>query len=234
METLTDTTRIIGLFKRLQEQRALLSIKIEDHPHEFTTAIINVSPEKGTITLDELKPDHGHTLLKRSPIFRARTQLEGVTINFTATVVEFGKQDAIDYYTIQIPTQLDYHQRRQSVRISLNSAIQFPVTLTTANGLTITGNLADLSVGGLRVRFDKDLPLAIEDGQHLDCSFLLPSDNKEKFRCEVIVRVIRHHHEGHKAPSLGGQFFDITKPQERQISRTVMLLQRVAQQKRYG
>jgi c-di-GMP-binding flagellar brake protein YcgR len=234
METLTDTTRIVGLFKRLLERRALLSIKIEDHPQEFTTAVINVSPENGLLMLDELKPEQGHALLKLSPTFKARAQLEGVQIAFTATMIEIGEQDAIAYYTIQIPAQVDYHQRRQSVRIPLSAANPLPVTLTAEDGLSLKGNMADLSTGGLRIRFDRDLPTALEPGQKLDCSFPLPPDNKQRFTCEVIVRVIKGHHESYKAAFIGGQFADITKPQERQLARMVMLLQRVSQQKRNG
>lgn len=234
METLTDTTRIVGLFKRLLEQHTLLSIKIEGHAQEFTTAVINVSPENGAFMLDELKPEQGHALLKLSPTFKARAQLEGVLIVFTATVMAFGEQDAIAYYTIQIPSQLDYHQRRQSVRIPLSAANPLPVTLTTEDGLSLRGNMADLSLGGLRIRFGMDLPTTLEPGQKLECNFPLPPDNKQRFTCEVIIRVIKGHHESYKAAFIGGQFIDITKPQERQISRMVMLLQRVSQQKRNG
>lgn len=232
METLTDTARIIGLLKRLQEQRALLSVKIENHPLEFTTAVINVTPEGGYLMLDEFQPQQGHELLKHSPIFKVRAQLEGVAISFNATVAEFGEQDAIAYYKIPIPASMDYHQRRQSVRIPLSAAHPLPVTLTAEDGMTLKGNMADLSTGGLRIRFDKDLPTTLEPGQNMDCSFPMPPDNKQNFTCGLVIRVIKGQHESHKAAFIGGQFIDITKPQERQIERTVMLLQRAAQQKR--
>lgn len=232
METLTDTARIIGLLKRLIEHRALLTIKIGDHRQEFTTAIINLSTDGGYLMLDELKPESGHELLKQTPILQARAQLEGVVIGFKATVAEFGEQDAIAYYRIPIPAALDYHQRRQSVRIPLGGATPLPVTLTTTDGSALKGNMVDLSAGGLRVRFDKNLPASLEPEQQLSCSFLLPPDNKEKFVCDIVIRVIKREHEIHKAAFIGGQFIDISKQQERHIERTVMLLQRLAQQKR--
>lgn len=234
METLTDTARITGLLRRLQEQRTLLSVRIEGHSQEFTTAIITLSAENGYLMFDELKPQQGHELLKQSPGIRVKAQLEGVVIVFNTTVTEFGEQDAIAFYRATLPATLDYHQRRQSVRIPMSAANPMPVSLKTEDGLLLKGNMADLSIGGLRVCFDKDLPAQLEPGQKLDCSFPLPPDNRERFTCELVIRVIKGRHESHKASFIGGQFVDITKPQERHVERAVMLLQRAAQQRRNG
>ncbi len=232
MEKLTDTARIVGLLKRVLEQRVLLSATIENHSQEFTTAIINTSPAEGYLMLDELKPENGQALLKQNQTLKLKAQMDGVLMVFSTTVMEIGEQDAIAYYKIQIPAQMDYHQRRQSVRIPASATKSLPITLKSKNDLILTGSMADLSIGGVRIRFDSDLPSILEVGQQLDCSFPLPPDNKQLLLCNLAIKVIKRQHEPFKAAYLGGQFIDITKPQERQIERTVMLLQRAVQQNR--
>ncbi len=233
METLADTARIIVFLKRLLEQRVLITVRIADHAQGFATAIIKLSSDhNGYLILDELRPRQGHDLLKLTPTIRVSALLDGVTLDFNSTVTTFGEEDGIAYYKLAIPKLLNYFQRRESIRIPLSATISMPATLTTADNLILKGNIADLSIGGIRIRFNKDLPKNIEPDQLMDCSFLLPADNKQPFTCEVRVRAIKGRHESHKAAFIGGQFVGISNIQERQIERCVMLLQRTAQQKR--
>ena len=233
MEILTDNVRINGLLKRLFELRALLTIKISDQQHEYTTAVIKVSPEKGFFYLDELKPEQGHERLIKNPLFKAKAQIGGIYIAFEANIDAFGEQNNIHFYRIKIPSKLDYYQRRASVRITLSAANPLPVKLKSADGDELEGAIADLSLGGLRVRFTSDIPNKIQPGQKFICTFPLPPNNKESFSSEVVIRAIRHKGGANQAlPFVGAQFTSVSKINERQIQKTVMTLQRAAQQKR--
>lgn len=234
METLTDSTRIIAIFKRLLERRALLTVRIDSQPQHFTTALLDISTDGGALLLDELKPEAGHKLLQETPSFQVRAQLEGVEIGFHATVTQFDRQDGIAIYRVPVPGTIAYHQRRQGVRVQLSHVNPLPVSLTSTDGITVTGSMADLSIGGLRIHFTNELPETLQSGARLECSFPLPPDNKERFTCDVVIRVIKHSPDNLKTAFMGGQFVEITKPQERLIERTVMTLQRLAQQKRNG
>ncbi len=158
--------------------------------------------------------------------------LDGVTLDFSSTVTTFGEEDGIAYYQLAIPDSLNYFQRRENIRIPLSATISMPVTLTTADRLILKGNIADLSLGGVRIQFNKDLPKNIEPDQLMNCSFSLPPENKQQFTCDIRVRAVKGRHESHKAAFIGGEFIGISNIQERQIERCVMLLQRAAQQKR--
>ncbi len=233
MENITDGVRIIGLLKRLLESRALMTIQINGQEQDFTTAVIKVSGDEETLYLDELKPEKGHELLKATPSFKAKAYIDGVYVAFNGTVEIFSEQDGIPYYKLPIPTSMDYHQRRASVRISLSAAHPVPVLLRSENGKEVyEGTIADLSLGGLRIRFTENLPEHIKAGQKYICELKLPPDNKETFCSEYFVRAVRHQVEGSQSAFIGGQFFGLSKTSERQIQKTVMFLQRLAQQKR--
>ena len=232
MEKLTDQARINGLLKRVLEKHTLLTVNIEGHPQQYSSAIIEVSTDEGFLIFDELKPESGHELLQKTPAFKVYAQLEGVSISFKATIIEFGEDNEISFYKTKIPNPIDYLQRRQAVRIQLSAAHPMPITLTTDGGKKFEGEISDLSSGGLRIRFNKNIPDSIEAGVHLECMFPLPPDNKENFACDLIVRVNSNKSEPHKPAFLGGQFIDLKNPQERQLQRLIMTMQRTLQQNR--
>lgn len=233
MEILTDSVRIIGLLKRLLELRTLLTVRIADEAKEYNTAVIKVSQDKDILYLDELKPESGHSRLTPTTSIKASAHLEGVYVGFKAEIESIGEQDNIPFYRIKIPTKLEYFQRRASVRVSLSAATPLPVKLKSEDGLELEGSLADLSLGGLRVRFKEEIPAQIASGHLFTCSFPIPPENKEHLSCEFVTRAVRYKKPPNQAlPFIGGQFRGISRADERQIQKMVMLLQRAAQKKR--
>lgn len=233
METLADTARIIKSLERLLEQRILITAWINGHAQGYTTTITDVSiQDEEYMILNELRPMDGNELIKATPTIKLTTQLDGVAIDFSANVNECHRKNGISYYKVTIPKSLNYYQRRASIRVPLSAAQSLPATLTTENNLTLQGDIADISIGGIRIRFTKNLPETLEPDQILKCSFPLPPDGKQNLTCQVLVRAVKEQHEGRKVAFIGGQFVSITTSQERQIERSVMLLQRIAQQKR--
>lgn len=232
MDKLTDIARINSLLKRLQEARSLLTIKIEGYKQVFSSAIIKLSYKNGYFILDELKPENGDELLRKAINFEVNAQLEGITIRFPASVSEFGEEDGLPYYKAQLPETMDYHQRRAAVRIKLSAANPLIASLALGDATKLEGDIVDLSLGGLRINFQKPLPSTLENGNILKCTFPLPHDKKDLFSAQIIIRVIKHESDKTNRAFIGSQFHNLTKIQERQIQRTIMTLQRVAQKKR--
>jgi len=233
MEKVNDKTRITVLLEKLLKQRDLLTIKLSNQPAPFSSAVIEVDRDNDCFILDELKPEKGDELLRQDPTLHIKGHLEGVSINFDSTVAEFGNDNNIPFYKLPIPSNIDYHQRRQAVRVRLSAASPLPVTFTDNNGQAFAAEMEDLSVGGLRARFKSNLPQSLETGAELSCSFLIPPDNKEKINCKLIIRVIQHEkdRDSNRQAFLGGQFVSMEKPLERKLQRAIMALQRAARQK---
>lgn len=231
MEKLTDKTRIHVLLQQLVDKRALLTIKLKDKKQSYTSAVIEVNRDDNFIILDELKPEEGDQLLKQDPSLHINGHLDGVNLRFDASVSEFGTDNNIPFYKLPIPAEIEYHQRRQAVRIKLSAANPLPVTFTTNDGNAFDGDIEDVSISGLRARFKQDLTHTLEAGTKLKCSFLLPPNNKEKINCELIVRIIKHEKDGLKPAILGGEFVAMEKQVEKQLQRMIMTLQRASRQK---
>jgi len=233
MENITDNVRITGLLKRLLEQRALLTVSIDGQSQQFTSAIFKISANNSVFYLDGFKPGYEHLLLKTNPCINIRAQLDGIRIAFDAGIADIGEQEGLPYYKLNIPKNLEYYQRRASVRVALGAAQPLPVSLKSAEGGVLEGTIADLSLGGLRIRFAKNIPEHIQPGQHFRCRFSLPPDNKQAFSSELVVRGVKRRDNKTKAVFIGGQFTDTAKRDEHQIQRAVMFLQRTLQQRRY-
>jgi c-di-GMP-binding flagellar brake protein YcgR len=233
MEKVTDKTRITVLLEKLLKQRDLLTIKLSNQPSPFSSAIIEVDRDNDCFILDELKPEKGDELLRQDPTLHIEGHLDGVSINFDSTVIEFGSDNNIPFYKLPIPGEIDYHQRRQAVRVRLSAANPLPISFKDPNGRSFDAEIEDLSVGGLRARFKTDLPHSLETGDELTCSFLIPPDNKEKINCKFIIRVIQHEKDTstNRPAFMGGQFLSLEKPLERKLQRAIMTLQRALRQK---
>ncbi len=233
MEKLYDKARISVLLQKLLERRALLTIQLDNHPIPFSSAVIEVNREGDFFVIDELKPEIGDALLRQNPTFHIVGHLDGVFMRLASTVHEFGMDNDIPFYKLPIPKEVDYHQRRQAVRIKLSAANPLTVTFTDKSGKKYKGEIENLSIGGLRARFRQDLPYHLETGMKLSCSFLIPPDRTEKINSNFVIRSIKHENDTYKSAFLGGQFLflAVEKQIERKLQRAIMTLQRASRQK---
>ncbi len=233
METLTDQIRIFALLSRLKKERALLGVTLRDEQQEYNSAILDVSLDDHLFSLDELKPASGHPLITKTRRCHIKGQTQGIHLEFDTRVEEVREQGGIAYYLCHIPSSLNYLQRRASVRVNVSAAHPVPVTLTIEESAqTIKGEMKDLSAGGLGIRFAQDVPDQIEVGQRLECTFASPVDRREELVCEIDVRLIKRKAEPHEPAFMGCEFLKLVQSQQRQISRMVMALQRMAQKRR--
>ena len=232
METLTDSSRIKKLLQDLHNQRGLLTISIEHCSEKFTSAIISINTNDNHFLLDELKPDTGHQQLTEAGKCRVHGFVNGVSIQFTTDILDSSFENGIRYYTATIPNSLKYLQRRQNVRASISAANPVGATIDPNEGAAVNGELKDISVGGLGLKFQKDLPESFHTGDHITVAFRWPPDPKDIFSCQAEIRLIKHKADPLQPAFIGCEFIDLTKVEQRRIERLVMTLQRLAQKRR--
>lgn len=229
MEKLLDKTRIHAFLQRMLDKRTLLTVFIKGHEEPYSSAIIKI--DDNNFIIDELKPETGNELLVENPVVQLKAQPDGISIKYHTKINLFGVDNNTAFYQLAIPDEIDYHQRRQAVRVRLSAAYPLPVTFSTANVENFEGVINDISTGGIRARFKKSLAKPLENGLHLSCSFLLPPDNKQTLNSDLIIRVIKHDKDQFGASFLGAEFIDMPKSLERQLQRSIMSLQRASRQK---
>ncbi len=229
MEKLTLEPRILGLLKRLLEKRALLTVTIAGQGKEYNSAIIKIAEDNSYFLLDELNPTDGHEQLKQIGQCHIKGHIDGVSLSFDTAVDHFGQDNGIPYYRILMPTAINYLQRRSAHRISFSAASPIVVTVINQNGVSFKGSLADLSTGGLRVKFANDMELPIASSDILRCQFKVDG---HAFNAEVVVRIAKKSANGQ--PFIGAQFHNLVPALERQLQRLIMGLERAARQKVSG
>ncbi|MFN2309366.1 MAG: flagellar brake protein [Gammaproteobacteria bacterium] len=220
-EKVTQAPQIIGLLRRLRDQRTLLSVRVPGHQGVFNSLLLEVDPERNLILLDELNPRAGHEQALAARRLQVHSQSQGIELSFACTVEIGVGQSGIAFYRAALPESIDYLQRRGSYRVRVGMNLAVPVQMPMAETLTLEGELLDLSMGGLGASLEAKSPLA--QGQLLTCIIQLPK--ADPLQVEIEIRFARA--DPHKPTQrIGASFRNLLPPQQAQLRRLVTQLER--------
>lgn len=219
MEHVGFRPQILGLLKRLHQGRCLLAVTLDNSNPIYTSALLEIDAEQDIIVLDELRPDSGHADLLARRRCRIRGELKGVTVSFTAELIDSGYRDGIAYYRLTCPTSLHYGQRRAHYRPRVGQSNKTTVELQLPTGQVLAGTLQDLSLGGLRIKLDHDLT-GLTLNTRLPCRLTLPGATV--FECTIEIRSL----SGAPAPQLGGRFEPFLPGQRQLLQKFLRELER--------
>lgn len=222
-EKVTHLPQIVGLLRRLRDQRVLLSVRVPGHDETFNSLLLQVDPDKNIVLLDELNPKAGHELVKESKQIRVKCQCQGIELGFLCSV-EVGKdKSGISIYRAALPDSITYMQRRGSYRVRVGMSMSVPIVLPSETSQTdIEGHLFDLSIGGLGANLPMEPPL--KHGQIIEtCTISLPKN--ESIQVELEIRFVRLD-EQHRTQRIGAAFLHLDTQQKNRIRRFVTHLER--------
>jgi c-di-GMP-binding flagellar brake protein YcgR len=225
-ETVTSTARISMVLRPLMEKHAIITATLPDSNKFFNTALLSIDIQEGTITIDGLHPQEGHTLFLKTGKVTLHTMYEGIDVSFTTKLKTSDSENDMDFYVVDFPESIRYLQRRNAFRVPVSAAKEIKVEIETIEKKIFSGVLSDISAGGMCVRFAKkrelDLSHQSEDTQ---CCIYLP--DKRKIRCTFKV-CHSNYIESTNSLHIGGRFENIDKIQRRTIERFVIELQRLS------
>ncbi|MFA7387611.1 MAG: flagellar regulator YcgR PilZN domain-containing protein [Thiohalobacteraceae bacterium] len=213
-EKVTHRPQVIGLLRRLRDQRVLLSARVPGHSGLFNSLLLEVDPDRSLILLDELNPRQGHELVCQTGQLRVHCQCKGVELSFNCDVEVHPARSGISFYRAALPEAIDYLQRRSSFRVRVGADLTVPVRLS-LNKATASAEavLVDLSVGGFGATLDSSVELTL--GQVLPCVIQLPKG--ETLEANIEIRVVRVD-PARPIQRIGASFRDL-KPVQRQVVR---------------
>ena len=221
-EKVTHGPQIIGLLRRLRDQRVLLSVRIPGHPGQFNSLLLEVDPERNLIALDELNPRAGHELVCQTGRLRVHCQCQGVELGFSCGVEVRQGQSGISFYRAVLPDSIDYMQRRSSYRVRVGHDLAVPVRLPRDDAEESTdGELFDLSMGGLGAVLDS--AVSLELGQIVSCILQLPKG--ETLRADIEIRFVRVD-PAKSNQRIGASFRNLEPGQKQLVRRFVAQLER--------
>ena len=221
-EKITHPPQIAGLLRRVRDQKVLLSVQLPGHEGLFNSLLLDVNPERNTILLDELSPSGGHDLARQVRQLRVRCQCQGVELSFACTIEIGQSQRGISFYRAPLPEAINYLQRRTNFRVRVGLNLAVPVQLPVESTATLSGELFDLSMGGLGANISTQVKLS--RGQIIDtCSIQLPKG--ESIQTELEIRFVRHDAQ-RQVQRIGAAFLHLLPQQEQALRKFVAQLER--------
>lgn len=218
------------LLDELRRERTLLTALLDSGKHAFSTAIVDIRHEDHALILDEFVPARGNRMMNEGGKLWVLGQLHGVKTAFQSDIRQSGTENGIVFHHIDIPAAVRHQQRRENFRAVVSMGLRTSVRLMTETQTPLSGQLRDLSIGGMSVI----LPLlegtdALEPGTIVeDCEIELPGQGRLTVRAQI--RHLRHN-PAQKNTQLGLAFCDLPPQDQRQVQRTVTHLEREQRRK---
>jgi c-di-GMP-binding flagellar brake protein YcgR len=218
-------SQITELLHRVINSRTIVTVTSDFVQDEFGSVLLKQAPNEFLI-FDEFKPAPnlpsersliGHNL-------NVQAYVDGVALEFDTRVTASGIQDGIRYYKTSFPQQIIYEQKRGSFRVSTTIDQRIPVNFQLSSGEKFTGELFDISSGGISIALRQQTmnPETKRGVLIPDCVIRLPGI-KEPFRCQLELRNIR---QAGRMQLVGTSFHDISPRQERIVEKYVASLDR--------
>lgn len=216
--------RILGLLRHVLRAHNVLGVNLAGEQEIFSSALLEIVPDQHYLVLDELAPRSGHHRVSVGTVVTVRTRIAGVYISFDAEVTGVGQENGVAYYRLPLPERLHYEQRREYFRAPIPLERVVEVQLLTRDHVRLTGELRDISVGGMSARLRRASGYALAPGDVLPrCMVNLP--NLGRLCCGLEVCYAE---QGAKlrVPRIGGRFIDLDLRMRRQIEQFVVALDR--------
>lgn len=213
-----------GLLRRLQSERAIISVKLDNHPELYNSAIIDIDPVTQEFFLDELAPDAANSLITTATCMEMNGRLKGVNIRCQLQVKEIQNDGSFALYRVAYPDVLLYRQRRRHYRARLEQRQDLPIVLPMTLQKNITGHLVDISISGVCSYVEYQAAQQLAEAHAIrNASIMLPGQNQ--VTCDLEVRSIRDYPEqGYSL--VGSKFLDIDPMHQQSIERFVAKVDR--------
>ncbi|PRB80556.1 flagellar brake protein [Pseudomonas sp. MYb185] len=224
---ITATVEIQTLLKNLQLARTPLNISFDGRSQQFQSYIVGVDGPNARLLIDELIPHIGDKWLTQGESFRIDAWRDGVHIRWHGSAALKVLLEDAPAFSVQLPTQVTYHQRRGAYRATIQRSIDTHLELIHArHERQFAGELLDISATGCKLRLAGNQLQALQPGECYEHSrLLLP----EEVRFDVNIEV-RHceYHEAGDETHVGLRFLHPAPQAQRHIDRFVHYLQREA------
>lgn len=228
VRTLTNKQQIFSILASVQKSRTPVMIKFEGIEKYFTSIILKTDLDKSHLIIDEIAPEEGHMLAMQNLPFSIRGNHTGVSLFFRPNVIKAsGSENNIAFYSIALPDEMVYQQRRNSFRALIPRALNVEANITSnVRNQTLTGRMYDISITGCRVNFEGEIAPELIRGDMFEKTDISLPDG-DNIRYPLKLKHARYNRDSNET-SCGFEFEGIDKTSQRMIDRFVYFLQREA------
>jgi len=228
VRSLTNKQQIFSILSSVQKSRTPITIKFEGNDKYFTSIILKTDFDKDHLIIDEIAPAEGHGLAMQNLPFSIRGSHGGVSLFFRPNIIRgSGTENGIAFYSIPLPEEMAYQQRRGSFRALVPRALNTQANLTsTERNRTFSGRLFDISITGCRINFEGEFEPELVHSEIFERVEITLSDSNSinyplKLKHAYFSREM-------KETTCGFEFINIDKAGQRIVDRFVYFLQREA------
>ena len=213
------------LMRRIQNSRAMLTVKVSGSENSYLSAVLDVNDEEGYIVIDELNSSAGHRALCVIKQLEISTRLADREIIFQCELAAVGEDGGVSYYKIPFPENLEHQLRRKHLRIATPRGKHLAVHLHTELEDLVTGELVDLSSGGFSALLSRESADKVKYGD-LVPKCMLYLGGPEPIETELEIRYCEDKRY-HSRPRLGGKFVNMAQTSERRLQRYISQIDRL-------
>lgn len=223
METVRNPLRIGTLLRQLQSGRCPLVVAVYYGFEKIEigqSLLREVNFTDRTVLLDELVPSTANLIITEKKQLSCTSLLDSLPVSFTTSILGASGNTGTPGYRLTLPALIDYAQQREDHRHCIDRLTRPGVRLVTQTGERYSGELIDISAGGLGVLLQK--------ASHLREGMLLPDlqlqlQDTVDLACVARVRHIRAD-SGTSGTAVGLQMMDLSKIQTRILRRAMLSL----------
>lgn len=216
---------IYVLLKRAFTARCLLTVYAGPAREAYTSAILEVVKEQRYIVLDELSPESGHVHIEAGREIEVRALVDGIELRFRSEILQIRQDNGLPFYKVAFPHEISYAQKRLQYRVSVPLHQGFEVSLVFSDEREASGELRDISLGGLSVRIRNGHVNQEADRNALAmCRLALSKEHSIIADVEIL-----HVHSAQKprVPRIGARFVGLSPTTARRIEQFCAELERL-------
>jgi flagellar brake protein len=205
---LHSKSEIVTRLKQLVKGKPMVTAHC-DNGLTMNTSVIDIIREMELVVLDYGIDERLVQQVLQSGRVIFKSQLEGVTVQFTATSLTKAKYQNEPVIAAPIPASMLWLQRRQAYRVRIPLGMPIYCDIPYKQDTTVKLKLFDISAGGLSLN-DDDMQLQVDNGVVLEkCTLDLPGHGKFTVDLAIRTRFPISRHDPSAGQRLGCAFYNL-------------------------
>jgi c-di-GMP-binding flagellar brake protein YcgR len=221
---LTSADDINHLLKKIFLKHSLLTITIGSSDECYGSTILQINNDDKYLVIDELHPEKGHDKIKVGTSISFNANYAGASVYFIGTVEAIGENKKAAYYKIGMPEEIQYHQRRNTYRITTTISEPVAVNLVNENEVLIKAELRDISHGGVCLRVNPASHISISGGDVIPTCLIQVNEERKILSSLNICHVEVIKETG--SLRIGAEFLNMSKLDQRELEHFIASLER--------
>ncbi len=212
---------------RYRDQNQLMNIAVLESGGEvttFSTGILYVDLENKQFFFEEICPETSKRCLIPGAILHFSVDVNGVNHQFKSRFIQTNRLPEGTSHQCEFPRAIEQIQLRNAFRVKIPISMSTTISLKHPVKFFLSGQVADLSISGARLRINNPLPHELERGD-LYSSGKIRIPNGTEIICQGKIMHWRQTPE-HKVTHIGIMFLKMESQHERQLVQFLNELQR--------